>query len=151
MIRKVISGGQAGVDRAALDFFMQRNIACGGWCPKGRIAEDGFIPKKYPLKETTETLPIFRTKKNVEEADGTLILFINRMDEGTLQTKDYVQKLDLPLYIQELTKDFSLDEFTNWINTKKIGILNIAGTRESNNPGIYKRTLFFLENLKDLF
>ncbi len=93
MIRKIISGGQTGVDRSALDFCLQNNIECGGWCPKDRIAEDGMIPLKYPLKETTEVDSIFRTHKNIIEADGTLIIFSKIMDEGTSRTKLYAEKI----------------------------------------------------------
>src|SRR5437868_610576 len=74
MIRKIISGGQTGVDRAALDVALELGIACGGWCPKGRLAEDGPIPERYPLKETN--LPVYpqRTEWNVRDSDGTLVL-----------------------------------------------------------------------------
>lgn len=151
MIRKIISGGQTGVDRAALDFFIKLNIPCAGWCPRDRMAEDGPIPKKYPLKETKQSLPIFRTKKNIEIADGTLILFKDQLDEGTLQTKLYAEARGFPLFIHDLSKDFWQEDFSQWMLTYKIAVLNIAGPRESNSPGIYKHTVIFLEKLRELF
>ncbi len=72
---KIISGGQSGVDRAALDFCLENNIPCGGWCPKGRMAEDGRISDKYPLIETESEDYAERTRLNVENSDGTLIIF----------------------------------------------------------------------------
>lgn len=151
MIRKIISGGQTGVDRSALDFSLQNNIHCGGWCPKDRIAEDGIIDIKYPLKETTEKPPIYRTKLNIEDADGTLIIFSNKMDKGTSHTLNHVQEINSPVYLVDLAKPFSKHKFAEWICSNRIKTLNIAGPRESNSPGIYKQTLAFLENLKELF
>jgi predicted Rossmann-fold nucleotide-binding protein len=74
LIKRIISGGQTGVDRAALDVALELGIPCGGWCPKGRLAEDGSIDLRYPLKETNSSEYRERTEKNVEDSDGTLIL-----------------------------------------------------------------------------
>ncbi len=82
----IISGGQSGVDRAALDFALKHRISCGGWCPLGRMAEDGKIPNRYPLKETESEDPSFRTRKNIEDSDGSLIIYSHEMDEGTRYT-----------------------------------------------------------------
>jgi hypothetical protein len=152
MIRKIISGGQTGVDRSALDFCLKNHIDCGGWCPRGRMAEDGNIPPKYPLKETDEQQAILRTKKNIEEADGTLILFDKQMDEGTIHTLNYALEIKSPLYKIDLSKNYySLVEMKEWIRKNEIKILNIAGSRERNSPEIYRQSLSFLENLRDLF
>ncbi len=150
MIRKIISGGQTGVDRAALDFCLKNHIDCGGWCPKGRLAEDGIISPKYPVKETDEQQAIYRTKQNIEEADGTLILYSKQMDKGTINTINYALEINLPLYKVDFSKDFSFDQIREWVCNNEIGILNIAGPRETNNPGIYKQTIVFLGNLRNL-
>ena len=73
---KIISGGQTGADRAALDWALSHNLPCGGWCPKGRKAEDGIIVAKYPLKESSSSSYIQRTEWNVRDSDGTIVLSI---------------------------------------------------------------------------
>lgn len=83
---KIISGGQTGVDRAALDAALQLGIPCGGWCPKGRKAKDGPIPDRYPLKETESGSYPVRTEMNVRDSDGTLILTWGRPTGGTALT-----------------------------------------------------------------
>lgn len=146
---KIISGGQTGVDRAALDFAMRTGIVCGGWCPKNRKAEDGPIDKKYPLKETSDASYETRTKLNVQDSDGTLIIYDGKLDDGTLLTVELAQKLEKPLLMIDLSgeKDINWQKVSNWINFNYIEILNIAGPRESANPGIYVITLNFLEEL----
>jgi hypothetical protein len=74
-LEKIISGGQTGVDRGALDAALEASFPCGGWCPKGRKAEDGPIPARYPLKEMDGPAYRLRTERNVRDSDGTLILF----------------------------------------------------------------------------
>ncbi len=150
-IHKIISGGQSGVDRSALDFSLQNNINCGGWCPNGRWAEDGIIPSKYPLVETVETETIYRTMKNIESSNGTLILYNKSMDKGTKQTLNYAQKLNVPVLNIDLSKKISENILQNWIRTHKLKTLNIAGPRESNSPGIYHESLDFLNKMKHLF
>ena len=146
---KIISGGQSGVDRAALDFALKFGIASGGWCPKDRIAEDGTIDKKYPLQETADTTNETRTKFNVRDSDGTLILYDGELDDGTLLTMELVQKSEKPLLKIDLSgeNDKNLQKVSNWINFNHLEILNIAGPRESNSPGIYVEALHFLEKL----
>ncbi len=141
---KIISGGQTGVDRAALDFALKYNIPCGGWCPKGRQAEDGRIPEKYPLNETTTTNYNERTEKNISDSDGTLIIHSNRIDYGTKSTMDLCPEYNKPLQVIDLRKNISLLGLFNWMQTHQIRILNIAGPRESNSPGIYDKTLDLL-------
>ena len=146
---KIISGGQTGVDRAALDFALEFNIGCGGWCPKGRIAEDGEIDVKYPLKETLDSSYETRTKRNVQDSDGTLILYDGELDDGTLLTMELVQKSAKPLLKIDLSgeNDKNLQKVSNWINFNHLEILNIAGPRESNSLGIYVEALHFLDKL----
>ncbi|MCX5912053.1 MAG: putative molybdenum carrier protein, partial [Deltaproteobacteria bacterium] len=93
---KIISGGQTGVNRAALDVAIEFGIPCGGWCPKGRKAEDGPIDPKYSLKETKSQEYQFRTEANVIEADGTLILTIGKPTGGTAYTAQMAFKYRKP-------------------------------------------------------
>jgi predicted Rossmann fold nucleotide-binding protein DprA/Smf involved in DNA uptake len=93
MLRQVVSGGQTGVDRAALDAALEAGIPCGGWCPKGRIAEDGRLPSRYPLRETPSDSYAQRTEWNVRDSDGTLILTRGALDGGTALTEKCASKL----------------------------------------------------------
>ncbi len=147
----IISGGQSGVDRAALFFAYKNHINISGWCPSGRRAEDGKIPVIYKLKETETTRYSERTKLNVRDSDGTLIIYDSLIDPGTRLTIDEAIKLNKPYYLVNLAKaNFSVYTFTiSWLVKTKIKVLNIAGPRESSHEGIYLKTLKFLENLKD--
>ena len=143
---KIISGGQTGVDRAALDFALENNINCGGWCPKDRMAEDGIIPGRYPLIETDSDNYNIRTRKNVLEADGTLIFFLNQQDDGTKTTKKLCDKYFKSTLQVKLTESLDFNTINAWVKQNNIRILNIAGPRESNDPGVYSATLKFLKN-----
>ena len=134
----ITSGGQSGVDRAALDFALNHGIDCGGWCPSGRLAEDGVIPDHYPLCETATENPAERTRLNVEGADGTLIIFQNSMDEGTHLTLQVVNELSKPAYIISINSLCDPAEFRGWLEANNIKILNIAGPRESSSKGTYE-------------
>lgn len=147
LIKKIISGGQTGVDRAALDFALSSDIACGGWCPKGRKAEDGIISGKYPLKETNSTEYKERTELNVRSADGTLILYLSGADAGTLYTMDIAKMLNSPCMVINIFNQPDYKKIRDWIQTNNINTLNIAGPRESKNPGVYKNSLNFLRTL----
>src|SRR3990167_2671567 len=92
MVQKKKKGGQTGVDRAALDVALELGILCGGWCPNGRKAEDGAIPARYPLQELPSGGYRQRTKRNVRESDGTLILFRNELTGGSAFTADVARK-----------------------------------------------------------
>ena len=140
----IISGGQSGVDRAALDFAIKHGIPCGGWCPADRISEEGIIPDHYPLKETVSKEYSERTKLNIEDSDGTLIIFLNIMDEGTQFTLRYAREKNNPLYIINGKRNLDVDDFKKWIRDKGILTLNIAGSRESSEPGIYEFTISIL-------
>ncbi len=145
----IISGGQTGVDRAALDFALKNNIQCGGWCPLGRLAEDGVISHKYPLKETKTSKYEERTRLNVKDSDGTLILYENEMDEGTVLTHKLALEMNKPVLTIKLPvgQAFNKELFSNWITNSNISALSIGGPRESSSPGIYKLTYSFLKNL----
>lgn len=135
-VEKIISGGQTGVDRAALDVALAMGIHCGGWCPKGRRAEDGRIPSRYPLLEITSSSYAPRTKRNVRESDATLILIRGEPRGGTLLTHRTAAQLDKPCLSVDLDAPTALADIRVWLRANAIRILNVAGPRESQSPGI---------------
>ena len=149
---KIISGGQTGVDRAALDAAIELDFQYGGFCPKGRLAEDGIIPDKYKVTELGSSEYLTRTFENVQASDGTLILHQGTVSGGTLKTKDYCQILNIPFFEVILLKDFVKIQlnFDTWIKENHIIIMNIAGPRESEEP-IYGRTFSLLIELLSQF
>jgi len=147
---KIISGGLTGVDRAALDVAIKLNIEHGGWCPKGRIAEKGgIIPLHYQLEETKSSNYEVRTKLNIEDADGTLIIVPDveeALTDGTALTLDYAKKIAKPhLVVDARDKTISSEHILEWLQENVIVILNVAGPRESKSPGIYERTCELLD------
>jgi hypothetical protein len=144
MIAKVISGGQTGVDRAALDVALELGLACGGWCPKGRRAEDGPIPEHYPLTETKSPRYPQRTKANVLDSDGTLILTRGCLAGGTALTVRIARAKGKPHLVVDLGQPADPAEVRNWCLAQQIRILNVAGPRESETPGIYAQAAEFL-------
>jgi hypothetical protein len=136
-LSKVVSGGQTGVDRAALDAALELGIVCGGWCPQGRWAEDGRIADRYPLMETPSSDPAERTFWNVRDSDGTLVLARRRIIGGTRWTVDVAAELQKPYLMVRLTTAVDVEAIQEWIANQGIGILNVAGPRESEEPGIY--------------
>jgi hypothetical protein len=144
MVERIVSGGQTGVDRAALDVALELGLACGGWCPKGRRAEDGPIPERYPLRETTSSRYPQRTKANVLDSDGTLILTRNSLAGGTALTIQIAHAKGKPCWIADLTRSPDPADVRNWCLTRQIRILNVAGPRESEKPGIYEQAAEFL-------
>ena len=140
MIGKVVSGGQTGVDRAALDAAIEAGIGCGGWCPRGRRAEDGVVAAHYPLKETRGSDYMDRTRRNVEDSDGTLIIAPGEPTGGTLATLVHARRIGKPAMVVDPADhigNVSLGGIADWLNSHQIHVLNIAGPRESGHPGIY--------------
>ena len=152
MIEKVVSGGQTGVDRAALDAALEADLDCGGWCPQGRRAEDGPIPEKYPLSETESGAYIARTRLNVEDSDGTLIVTRGRPTGGTRRTAEHARFIGKPLHVVDLKSspddaEAHLADVRAWIAENDIRVLNVAGPRESTRPGINEAAMAFLRPL----
>lgn len=146
--RRIISGGQTGVDRAALDVALALGIPCGGWCPKGRWAEDGPIDPRYPLRETSGSDPGERTRRNVAEADATLILASQPLAGGTAVTHDCAEKLGkVLLVIEPCAADAARAAVAGWLAKHVPQVLNVAGPRESESPGIYRESKAFLTKL----
>ena len=144
---KIISGGQTGVNRAALDVAIEFGIPCAGWCPKGRKAEDGPIDPQYPLKETKSQEYQIRTEANVIGSDGTLILTIGKLTEGTAYTAQMALKYRKPYCVVDLEKKIKPKRVLDWAEAHKIRVLNVAGPRESKKPGIYERAKQFLQTI----
>ena len=139
MLKTIISGGQTGVDRGALDAALAAGLACGGWCPRGRRAEDGPIPGRYPLEETRSAGYGNRTRRNVESADGTLILARAPLSGGTAATEKYAGRVGKPCLVLRLDRaDVAdlVDAASVWIGETPVRVLNVAGPRESGAPGI---------------
>ena len=144
MVKKVVSGGQTGVDRAALDAALARGLPCGGWCPAGRRAEDGSLDARYPLAETPSTEYAERTEWNVRDSDGTLVLHRGDLSGGTAQTIAVAQRLGKPCCVLDLTKAPHPSTVHAWVERHTITVLNVAGPRESRAPGIYASASRFL-------
>jgi hypothetical protein len=143
-LKKIISGGQTGVDRAALDAAMSLGIPHGGWCPAGRLAEDGIIPGKYQLSETESSLYKERTRLNVRDADLTLIIIQNgRWGSGTLFTKKACLQLQKQFFVADLMNTDMENLKNSLLEICENPVLNCAGNRESTSPGIYKESLNF--------
>jgi hypothetical protein len=148
LIQKIVSGGQTGVDRAALDVAMELGIPCGGWCPRNRIAEDGRIAERYPLKESATSDPSVRTELNVIDSDGTLVLTWGKPTGGTLLTILCARHHHKPSLVVNLQEHPEIESLCKWSHSQEIHILNIAGPRESHDPGtIYVQAKKFLTNL----
>ncbi len=130
--QKIITGGQTGVDRGALDACLFLRFQCGGWCPAGRLAEDGRIPDRYPLKETQETEYKYRTLRNVFDSDATLIISPGELQGGTLLTQKYTAEYYKSLKI--VSSDNNVDLILNWLIENNVKVLNVAGPRLSEWP-----------------
>jgi hypothetical protein len=146
-VERIVSGGQTGVDRAALDVALAMGIDCGGWCPKNRRAEDGHIPRRYPLVETNSTRYSERTRRNVRDSDATLILFRQQPRGGTLLTERTAAKLGKPWLAIDLDAPPEFAAIRTWLRRYRIKILNVAGPRESQSAGITLAATQFLHEL----
>ncbi len=136
---KIIAGGQTGVDRAALDFAIQHGLEHGGWCPRGRLAEDGVIPPTYKLRETNSAEYEERTEKNVLDSDATLIVAREReLSGGTAFTKTCAEQHGRPLLVvcQRDGVSIGAAALSNFLKQNKVRTLNVAGPRESQALGL---------------
>jgi hypothetical protein len=141
---KIISGGQTGVERAALDIALEQGIPCGGWCLKGRIVEDGLIDSRYPLRETNSNYLWVRTERNVHISDGTLILTWGPPTGGTALTLKLAQDYKKPYMVIDLRGEGASANIRKWAKIHQIQVLNVAGPRESKFPGIYEEAKKYL-------
>src|SRR5688572_16393419 len=136
---KIISGGQTGVDRAALDVAIALGIPHGGWCPRGRVAEDGQIPARYQLTETESGDYAIRTQLNVRDSDATLILTRGPLSGGTAHTSRQAQIHGRPCRVVDLAASCEPQTIRRWLQSLATDapiVLNVAGPRESGAVGI---------------
>lgn len=146
-LARVVSGGQAGVDRGALDAARAAGLAASGWCPRGRAAEDGPIPARYPLRETRTDDPAERTLLNVRDSDGTLVLVAGPPAGGTRLTIDAADALGRPVLVLDPTAAGSVERAAAWIGGAAIRTLNVAGPRASEWGGGYAASRAFVAAL----
>lgn len=143
MIEKIISGGQTGADRAALDGAIEFGIPHGGWVPRGRMTEAGKLPERYVMQETTSISYAERTEMNVADSDATLLLSHGKVTGGSALTLDMARKHRKPCLHMDLE---SLDEgkasevVISWVEARRIKVLNVAGPRAGEDPRIYQAT-----------
>ena len=150
---KFICGGQTGVDRAVLDACLENDFPCGGWCPKGRLAEDGPIPEKYPLFETDSIDYAVRTEKNVLAADATVIFFDGEMSGGVLLSKEIAIQYNVPFLEIDYSKISDLEiavALKKFLKSSSFNVVNFSGPRESESVSAYpviKKSVIALINL----
>ena len=148
----IVSGGQTGVDRAALDAALEAGVLCGGWCPAGRRAEDGVIPRRYPVRVLRGSDYVARTRRNVQDSDGTAIIHFGAPEGGTEQTRLFCLAEKKPLLLLDalaLSPQQAVARLKKFIRTKKLRRLNLAGPRASKEPRAYAFALSALRALLD--
>jgi hypothetical protein len=137
-LRKIVSGGQTGVDRGALDAALACGFPCGGWCPAGRLAEDGAIPTRYPVVELAGADYAKRTRQNVLDSDGTLVIHLGEITGGTLKTVRLCERFERPfLAVDGLSTSVNevAAKAAAFVEARGIRVLNVAGPRESDHAG----------------
>jgi Circularly permutated YpsA SLOG family len=137
---KIISGGQTGVDRAALDVALKDGIDCGGWCPAGRLDEFGKIPDHYPIQELQDGGFTERTLQNVKDSDATVVIYPGELRGGTERAVRFCVELQRPHQLIDASKisaGGAASLIANFVGNNKVGILNVAGPRQSEWPEGY--------------
>ncbi len=153
MIQKIISGGQTGASRAALDVAINLSIPYGGWTPKGRLTEDGSLPDAYQLNEMPTSSFAKGIQQNIADSDGTLILTRGDPADGAEIAIKIARKRKHPFLHVDLDATPALQTallITEWINENRIEVLHVTGSRASKAPGIYESTLHILESVYHL-
>ena len=139
----IISGGQTGVDRAALDVALELGISCGGWCPEGRLAEDGAIAQHYPVKELAGGDYVQRTLRNILDSDATAVIYFDQLEGGTELTVEFCNQETKPVLVIDANAvrfSSAVDEMLNFTRRNRLKTLNIAGPRASKQPAAYAYT-----------
>ena len=145
--RTIVSGGQTGVDRAALDVALALGLTHGGWCPAGRRAEDGRIPDRYLLRETGSPDYAVRTEWNVRDADATLVLCSGPARGGTALTVRLARRHAKPLLIVDLSAPPPPASVRRWLAEHGVVTLNVAGPRKSTAPGAHEHAARYLRTV----
>lgn len=139
-LRKIVSGGQTGVDRGALDAALETGFPCGGWAPEGRVAEDGRIPDRYPLRELAGAGYEERTLQNVLDSDGTVILYAGTLEGGTRQTMLHCVEHGKPFELLDATRAGPREaalKLADFVERNHLSVLNVAGPRASKWRGAH--------------
>lgn len=150
-LRKIISGGQTGADRAALDWAVANKVLHGGYCPKGRLAEDGPIPTSYALVETKTDKYPERTKLNVETSNATLVIVgESKLTRGSKLTVTHAEKKQKPVLVvysagADQPTEAQAAEVKAWLEKHDPTMLNVAGSRASTSPNVYAFTRALLD------
>lgn len=148
MVKKIISGGQTGTDQAALDVALKLGIPHGGWVPKGRLTEAGPLNGKYQLQEMENANYNQRTAQNVIDSDGTLIISHGTLTGGSEFTREMAVYHNRPWLHIDLNTTIAFQaaqQISSWIKEHDIQVLNVAGSRASKDPKIYRATADLLE------
>lgn len=146
-LRRIVSGGQSGVDRAALDVAIELGLEHGGYCPRGRRAEDGRISDRYLLQETLSERYEVRTRRNVLESDATLILFREQLSGGTKLTAELARSYGKSCLRVNLNRGHGILAARRWLSEHEVLTLNVAGPRESQAEGIHAQAANWLREL----
>ena len=150
MLEKIVSGGQTGADRAALDFAIKHGIPHGGWVPKGRLAEDGPLADRYELKEMPSDSYPARTEQNVIDSDGTLIISHGPLTGGSDYTREMAKKHKKPCLHIDLSRTKIHEAGATiviWLMGNAVSALNVAGPRASKDPYVYDQVVALLEHV----
>jgi hypothetical protein len=143
---KIISGGQTGADRAALDWALARNLSCGGWCPKGRKAEDGPIDAKYPLQETPSAAYLQRTEWNVRDSDATVLFSIDqKLTGGSKKTVEFAGMHNKPCLHLCAGDEAAAEKLRAFVEEHGAKVLNVAGPRASKEPDVGEFVMSILD------
>ena len=149
---KIISGGQTGVDRAALDVALKHGIESGGWCPTGRVDEIGRIPDRYPVEQLEDGGFIERTLQNIKDSDGTVIIYPGKLSGGTEQTLHFCVEQRRPHELidpSNVSTQKAAQLIADFVRENKIDILNVAGPRASEWPEGYDYAYRTLDSFLD--
>jgi hypothetical protein len=150
IVEKIVSGGQTGADRAALNFALEHGIPHGGWCPRGRLAEDGTIDARYVMTETPSADPAQRTEWNVRDSDGTVIFSIARkLTGGSQLTAAFAHLHHKPCLHLSRRRDGaqSAEKLRGFLEAHRIKVLNVAGPRQSGESDVGKFARQILEEI----
>jgi hypothetical protein len=149
MLKKIISGGQVGADQVALDAAIKCNFPHGGWIQKGRKTKSGILPDKYELEEMSVAGYKERIEQNVKDSDGTVIISHGNLTGGA----DYSMKMTerhkrptLHIDLEETSAFIAASQINTWVIDNNIEVLNVTGSRASEDPDIYRNTMYILED-----